>query len=264
MPKRIVTPTIIEEPFATLQLKYTELSVKQAALKCVKPEQLDEYVKGHISSPGPLITIGRPEWWHLTPQARQYVRGNPQKPAAKDLFSRYLYDCDLYLMMVSCGFIADVERQVSESQFSVLLRPLIGKNRPVVVDLFPRHATQPAKPDVVERINISGALRFERGGLADEESLMTIEIKNIPPVIATNIDDPSTPRWSYQMYQEESLVDARFGYMIIAKPRQAKSVIMQMDIHCDVRTPQGCFVAEVKDKDKPLLMRTVCKEWIDV
>jgi hypothetical protein len=264
MIKRIVTPTIIEDPLATVQLKYTEASIKQSALKFARPEPIDKVIEGFISSPGPLITIGRPEWWHLTPQARQYLRTSPPKSAAAESLTRYLHETDLHLLMVACAFTADVERHILEVRFTVFLRPQVGKSHPVVLDLFPRDVLYAEDPEYVERAHVTSALRFEKGTLPPEEDLLTVEMKNILPVIQASQADSSAPLWTYKTKQAEGLVDARFGYMIIAKPRQAKSVIMQMDIRADVRTPHGCFTAGVKEKDKAVLTHTVCKEWIEV
>lgn len=264
MPKKIVTPTIIEEPVATIQLKYSEASIKQAALKLARPEPIDEVIEGFISSPGPLITIGRPEWWHLTPQARQFLRNNPQRQTSQDVLTRYLHESDLYLLMISCAFQADVDRQILDARLTVYLRPQIGKNRPVVLDLFPRDVFQVDKTSLSVHLDISSALRFEIGTLPAEEILMSVDMKDIPPVIVTSLADPSAPLWTFKAAQAGGLVDARFGYMIVAKPRQAKFVIMQIDVRADVRTPQGCFTAEAKEKDKAALIHTVCREWIDV
>jgi len=261
---RIVTPTIIEDPFATVQLKYTEASIKQAALKNARPELIDEVAEGFISAPGPLVTIGRPEWWHLTPQARQYLRTNPPKSPSSEVLMRHLHEADLYLLMVACAFNADVEKHILEARLTIFLRPQVGKNRPVVLDLFPHDVTYAEDPEFVERANITSTLRFEKGVKAAEEVLLVVEMKNILPVIKASTADPSAPLWTYRSQQVEGLVDARFAYMTIAKPRQAKSVIMQMDIHADVRTPQGCFSAGLKEKDKAVLTHTVCKEWIEV
>ncbi len=264
MPKRILTPAIIEEPLATIQLKYTEASIKQAALILARPEPIDEVIEGFISSPGPFLTIGRPEWWHLTPHARQYLKKYPQKPASQDVLSRYLHESDLYLLMVSCAFQADVERQILEARLTVNLRPQIGKNRPVVLDLFPRDVLKVDKASIAANMDISSALRFEISPLPAEEALMSVEMKDIPPVIAASLADPSAPLWTYKAAQAGGLVDARFAYMIVAKPRQAKFAILQIDVRADVSTPQGCFNAEVKEKDKAVLIHTVCREWIDV
>jgi hypothetical protein len=262
MTKTIQTPIILEETLAEIQLRYSETSTRQLAVnQCLKKEELDKLLSS-ILTPGPIIKIGVLQWWHLTPMLKQSARTNPDPDIATKLNTFY-NEAEAYLVQVSCAFRSDIERQIEHARLTTYLRPQFGQKNPIAMDIYPRQVKSYIKPDTISNVEITSSLAFRE---KDESSSawMNIVFKNQTPTIIGDTTAESAPYWEYKAYQGQPLLDSRFGYLIIKKPRPAKSVRLTLDINASVHTPLGLLVAEVKEKDKPILTSKICNEWIDL
>jgi len=262
MLKVISTPIVLEEEASEYSLKFSETAIKQAALRSIAPQDIVDAVQGFLAVPGPLVMIGQPQWWHLTPLLRQKAKSlsHPSSQTLGGLLREYEY----YLVMVGCAFLSDIEKPVKSARLTVYLRPQIGKKNPTVLDIFPVKIFGSTKINTLTRVDVVNTLKFCETDAFIDDILLTIEFKSLAGKIIGDMTLESAPFWEYMTQEQDGLLDSRFGYMIVQKPRLAKSILLKIDLTANVMTSLGLLSAEIREKDRASLVHAVCTEWIEV
>jgi len=264
MPKTILTPILIEGSPNIIQLRFSDTSTKQLAVNQRLGNEEMGKLLSCVISPGPIVKIGHPQWWHLTPMLKHCIRSSKTNTNA-DLLENIYKDAELYLVQVSCAFQSDIERPIEYARLTTYLRPQSGQKNPVALDIYPRQVLSPDKINTQTEVKITSCLTFtdnECNNIPDD--WINIVYNTLPPIINGNITGESAPYWEFLKFNSQQLFDSRFGYLIIKKPRIAKAVRIIIDISTQVRTPFGLLIAESKEKDKPILTQTICTEWINI
>ena len=120
MPSIIVTPSEIEHP---LYEEHMELSSGEGRRRSEETP---------VSMPGPVVTLGKPQWWNMSKLARE--RGEQLPPELL-----LMHEADFYLVQLACSFRPSKDSQVEWAQFNVYLRPhKAGQQDPIAFDLYPR------------------------------------------------------------------------------------------------------------------------------
>jgi hypothetical protein len=133
----------------------------------------------------------------------------------------------------------------------------------MILDIFPRTANHYMDSAIVHKIIITPDLNFF-SAQESSERICTIELRNLIPFINGNTENSTDFFWEYLPFEDKSVIDYRFGYALVMKPKEAKSIILTVNVSAIVNTPYGEFKAVMKEKDKQSIQSTICLEYLEV
>lgn len=245
MTRTIVTPTEIEHPLYEGRMEFTAGSIEQTARKKGWTS-----VPSEVESAGPVVTLGKPQWWNLADLARERGEALPAE------LSLLLRDADFYLLLLACSFRPERDSEVEWARFWAYLEPKAGREKPIAFDLYPREISAEARRDV--KVSISPSLKFAEVALSPGEVVTTLEFTKLEPVVIGYGVLESAPNWDFHKHWDQPLLGSKFGYLIVKKPRSAEAVRLILDITVDVVTRHGLLTGKVKEKDRQHLAQIVC------
>ena len=262
MSKNICTPSSFEDPLIKLKLKYDAESILQSsAQSTINNKKTVESVISGVVPTAPTIIFRKPLWWHLTSQVQQLSK----KAFIKEHYPKLallLRDNHFYLLFVACFFQPEIDCPISYARFTCNLRQSTGRKPPAVLDIFPLIINHHYDSSTVQKIFVTPDLKFYPSQ-ESSESICTIDFRNLIPSVKGNTENPVAPFWEYFPFEDKPLIDYRFGYVLIMKPKEAKSIYLTLNISAIVNTPYGEFKAYIKEKDKQSLQSEICSEFIE-
>ncbi len=259
----IQTPIILDDVLKQISLKYDPISILQSsAQRSLETEKDAENVISGIIPPAPTIIVRKPLWWHLTPQIQQFSRNTSDKELANFLASQ-LKEHHFYLAMVACVFMPEIDCPITYAALTCHLKPNSGRKPPVTLDLYPQVIDHAETVSKSHKIIVTPQLRFQPF-TNSSMAVAVIESKNLIPLIRSNHENSSNPFWEYLCFEGKPIIDYRFGYLLISKPKEVKSITLAIEITAHVQTSYGELKAIVKEKDRLALQQDICLEYIKI
>ena len=244
MPFEIITPSEIEEPLYE--------SIMELVKGTVRKDQQETVV---VDEPGPIVTLGKPQWWNLAKLARE--KGEMLPPEMLLL----MRDADFYLVQLACSFKPERQSKVEWAQFTAFLRPKrSGYGDPIAFDLYPLQVCDMTQKDI--KVSIAPSLKFANVEGTLGEIVTVITYKKLEPIITGFGALQSNPCWEFEQYDSHPLRGSRFTYLVVKKPHGTEAVRMSLDITADVVTERHRLLsARVTKKDREYLTQVICTEY---
>lgn len=241
MPDTIITPTEIKRPLYEGRMEFTLGDLERKGHKSIEPQ-----------SPGPVVTLGQPQWWNLVHLAREKGATLPAE------MSLLLHDADFYLLLLACSFRPEPGSHIEWARFTAYLQPKAGQENPIAFDMYPREIYDETRTDV--KVNIAPRLEFAGFGVSPGEAITTIKFRRIEPVIIGFGALGSGPSWDFKKHKNHPLLGNKFGYLIVKKPRGVEAVRLILDIAANVVTQHGRLRARFTEKDRAHRTQVVCTD----
>ena len=245
----ISAPMTIKDPFFEGQLSFVP--------RTNETSQRGESIPEHLPPAGPRLSLGQPQCWNLAKLTREKGSTLPAEMAL------LLRNADFYLLQLAYSFRPEPKSEVVWARLNVDLQPMMGKDFPIVFDIYPREIYEVEKKDW--KVSIAPSLKFSvfEGVDIDAklgEAVTTIEFRKLEPVIVGYGLLQSNPSWDIEKHREHPIRGVKSNYIIVKKPHGAEAVLLTIALTVDVVTQHGLLRARVNDKDQARLCLVVCED----
>jgi hypothetical protein len=241
----IITPERIDE--ALFQGKLILQADESGQIVKGGGEKLTRSELGELDMP--RVTLGRPEWWSLTPLAREKGELLPAELALQ------LREASFCLVRCACSFRPARDGKIEWARLSVTLEGEKSEIQPTAFDIYPREVYHEVDTDV--KINIAPSLKFLEMELKAGEILTTVHFTKLEPIIVGTGVQESNPCWDFEKYANHHVCGIKFLYMIVKRPLTVPSVQIGLDVVARVRTKNGLLPAKIEGL-RNQLVQTIC------
>jgi hypothetical protein len=189
----------------------------------------------------PHVRIGKAYCWPLSEYFAQ--SGKPLPPQFAILAER----ADFYLVRVSWGYrpTKDSDDRLEWARFTAYLHSPGGREvQPMAFDLYPKEIYD--EKDNKAEIHIGPSLSFaDKVEVSLGEFVYTIALNKLEPIVVGEGAGQSDPNWDFEPSSQRELRGDKFLYLVVEKPKSARSVRATFALTTSVRTRSGLLGAHL-------------------